>query len=314
MPKISRTKSRILLLTVTLLFLAASALAFYVPTGGKVVRMRMLRMTKGEVPQRIVSLAPVITETLYAIGAGDKVKGVTDYCDYPPEAAKVAKVGGYYDPNFEAILSLRPDLVILLPEHKEHRQRFQYLRIATYTVEMNSIAGIMSTFIQLGSICQKEAQGFYLTETFRQKIMAVQKKTQNLSRKKVVLAINRDYSEAVIREAYVAGQDGFYNELLQFAGGTNAYQKKVPKYPKLSIEGLIALHTDVLIELIPDSSQGSKSPAQLKQDWQAMPGLSEAQKKEVYILTGSYLVRPGPRVLQLLDDLVKILHPEIVGE
>jgi len=284
--------------------------AFYVPVGGQVSRMQFFRLAQGNVPRRIVSLAPVITETLFAIGAGEKVKGVTDYCDYPPEVMKIPKVGGYYDPNFEAILALHPDLVIILPEHREYRQRFQYLHIATYTVEMHSLAGIMSTFIQLGSICQKEAQGIYLAETFRQKTIQIRNITKTLARKKVMLVIGRDYSAQQIREVYIAGKGEFYDELLRVAGGENAYILSTPKYPRLSAEGILALHADCIIELIPEPLQLSRSLDEIQADWTRLPGLEAARKNQIYILTGMYLVRPGPRLLLLLEDLVKILHPE----
>ncbi|MCD4812187.1 helical backbone metal receptor [bacterium] len=292
--------------------IAIPAVAFIMP-GGQVGRMHLYQLAKGQSPQRIISMAPGITETLFAIGAGKQVCGVTDFCDFPEAAQELPKVGGYYDPNFEAILRLKPDLVVLLPEHAEFRARFQYLRIPTLTVEMNSLVGIMNTFIQLGMICRKEAQGIHLAETLRCAMLDALARQPWEIRPAVMLVISRDYDNSSIKEVYIAGQGDFYDELIFLAGGKNAYTRSTPRYPKLSQEGILALRADVVVELVAEPEKVSRPVSELTHDWYALPGLNKPNQIPIRLLTGTYLVRPGPRIIRLLETLRTILQ-EVSGQ
>lgn len=293
--------------------MVSSALAFFVPAA-RVGTMRLLQLSQGEVPQRIVSLAPGITEVLFALGAGKKVKGVTDFCDFPEPVKKLPKVGGFYDPNFEKIMSLRPDLVILYPEHRELRPRFQQLNISTLTVDMHSLTGIMSTCLQLGAICRTEARGAALAEQFRQVRLAAKSFPAPPSSQRVLLVIGRDYDSPTPQEVYIAGRGEFYDELIGLAGGQNAYSKSAPKYPKVSVEGLLSLRPDIIIELIPEPDQIARPLDALRQDWKRVPGLRAARQPRVHMLTGSHTVRPGPRLLLLLREFSEILREEPEGK
>ncbi|MCK5219724.1 ABC transporter substrate-binding protein [bacterium] len=298
----------ILVLAGSVLFIT-SAWAFILP-GGSMGRLKFRPLAHGEMPRRIVSMAPAITETLFAIGAKDLVKGVTNYCVYPPEVKKLPKIGGYYDPNYEAIMALNPDLVIILPEHREHRLRFQQLNISTLTMEMHSLAGVISTFIQLGNLCQCEFQGAWLADAFSRQLIKAREQTRNLTRKKVMLVIGRDYGQG-ISEVYIAGQGEFYHELLDLAGGENVYQRAAPKYPQVSVEGILAMNPEVVIELIPDPEGIGKTIEEIRADWSGLPGLPAVQQKQIKILTGDFLVVPGPRMMLLLKALGEALHPEL---
>lgn len=313
MPQSMRLYIKIILTLAGLAIFMTSAWAFIMP-GGTMGRLKFRPLAHGEMPRRIVSMAPAITETLFAIGAKDLVKGVTDYCAYPPEVKKLPKIGGYYDPNYEAIMALSPDLVILLPEHREHRLKFQQLNISTLTMEMHSLAGIISTFIQLGSLCHCEFQGAWLADSFSRRLIKARERTRNLTRKKVMLVIGRDYGQKGISEVYIAGQGEFYHELLELAGGENVYTRAAPKYPQVSVEGILAMNPEVVIELIPDPEGTGKTIEEIRADWSGLPGLPASQPGRIKILTGNFLVVPGPRLMLLLKDLGEAIHPELNWE
>jgi iron complex transport system substrate-binding protein len=260
-------------------------------------------------PVRIISLAPSITETLFALGAGGQVQGVTDYCDYPAAATSLPKVGGYYNPNYEAILSLRPDLVLLLPEHQEVRLRFQRLQVPALTVEMHSLAGLITTYVQLGAVCGAEARSAVLIRDLLSAVARCQAETRTSQpRPRVLLVISRDYQAGGIQETYVAGRGEFYDELLELAGAENAYRRAWPKYPKLAAEGLLSLDPDLILELVADPQTLPRPLESLAADWQQLPGLRAVRDGRVEILAGSYTVRPGPRLPLLLDDLRRLIQ------
>lgn len=301
---------RLLGLILLLALGAGAARAFYVP-GGQVGRLRLFGLgAGGGPPQRIVSLAPNLTETLFALGAGPQVKGVTDFCAHPPEAARLPKVGGYYDPNYEALLGLNPDLVVILPEHREQRLRLQRLGIPTLTVEMSTLAGIAGAYLVLGQVCQREAQGAWLAHTLRRELAAARAKSAGGPPKSVLLVLGRDYGSGAPGEVYIAGRGEFYDELLAALNARNAYAQPTPKYPRLSAEGVLSLDPDLIIELVPDLSATGLDAGALRRDWDALPGLRAASAGRVYVLAGDYLVIPGPRLPRLLRGLGRILHPE----
>lgn len=258
-----------------------------------------------DAPQRIVSLAPSITETLFAIGAGSRVVGVTEFCSFPAEAGRLPKVGGYYDPNYEAILALRPDLVVLLPESAEHRRKLAALRIPTLTVEQHSLAGVLDSFILLGQVCGCEAGAACWIRNFQDELAGLQRRVRGGATPKVLLVLGRDYGSGRIQEAYVAGRGEIYDELLSLAGGRNAFPGGWPKYPKLSAEGILSLKPDIILEFVPALPAGGRE--QIRAAWAGLPGYAG----KVEILAGAYLTIPGPRLLLTVKQMALALHPEL---
>lgn len=295
------------------LFVAVLCTGFIMPQAGNVTSYATNPFIEHKQPRRIVSLAPALTEMLFALDAGSMVKGVTDYCTYPAAAKKIKKIGGFYDPNYEAIVGLRPDLVLLLPAHKDQRLYFQKLNIPTLTLDLNTISGIMSSFIQLGGLLQKEGTAAFWVHDFYQTFYV---KTGQLhaSDEKVMLVINRDYSQTYIRDVYIAGKGDFYDELLERLGVINVYTKTFPKYPKLSLEGLLRLDPDRIIELVANEDMLKGGKTRQLEAWQTVPGLRAAKENKVTLLAGDYLVVPGPRLPELFKALGVILRPEVQWE
>jgi iron complex transport system substrate-binding protein len=258
---------------------------------------------RDQAPLRLVSLAPSITETLFALGAGAQLQGVTDYCDFPAAARILPKGGGYYDPRNEAILGLRPDVGLLLIEHRDAAQRFRRLGVPVLAVEMHSLAGLVTTYQQLGALCRAEARGAMLLRELMSALGQGPARQRPGPNPRVLLVVSRDHQAAGFRETYIAGRGEFYDELLELAGAQNAYRRRWPKYPKLAAEGLLSLDPDVIVELVADPAALSRPLDSLAADWQQLPGLRAVQAGRVFVLAGAYTVRPGPRLPLLLEDL-----------
>jgi iron complex transport system substrate-binding protein len=262
-------------------------------------------------PQRIVSLAPSITEVLFALGLGDRVVGVTRYCEYPPEAQTRAIVGGFVDANYEAIVELKPDLVGILAIHDEARAKLASLSIPVLSVDHRTIGGILDSFIQIADHCGVHDRGANFAADLQRRMDAVDRKTQNLARPRVLISSAREFGTGRIESVYAAGRGQWYDELLKLAGGENAYPDDGIAFPEISPEGILRINPDIIIELAPKVEMGKYTEAQIVAEWNSVPGLRAAQEKRIHLLTGSHVAIPGPRFVQVLEDFARILHPEI---
>jgi iron complex transport system substrate-binding protein len=261
--------------------------------------------------QRIISLSPNITEILFALGLGEKVVGVTRFCNYPPEAKEKMQVGGYLDPNYEAIVSLKPDVVIFLSNFHQVSNFLSELNVNYLTVSNETVSDIMSSIASLGQTFGAEQRAEVMLSDIRTKIHRIEEKTKNATRPKVMIVIERSLGAGVIEDVYIAGQNTFYDELIQLAGGTNVYEDGKISYPILSAEGLIHLNPDFIIDLIPQLEQIGQNAATLKKDWDILSQLDAVKNRRVYILSEDYAVIPGPRFILFLETLARTIHPEI---
>lgn len=261
--------------------------------------------------RRIVSLAPSITETLFALGCGKRLAGATRYCNYPEAAQRVPRVGGYIDPSFERIAGLKPDLVVALrgPEHKRVRPYLRRMGLPLLTVDHDSLAGIVASFEQLGRACGAAARGTRLAKNARKRLSAVAARIRGRKRPKVLIVFGRSTETGPLREVYVAGRKGLYDDVLRRAGGRNAFPRDVPAYPKLSAEGIAALDPDLIVELAPELEKKGVSHAQLLASWRTLTSLRAVRENNVRILPGAYGEVPGPRFVDLVEHLAGLLHP-----
>lgn len=252
--------------------------------------------------QRIVSLVPAFTETLFAIGAGERVVGVSTYCDYPAEARALPKAGGYHDPNYEAIVTLRPDLVLLSDYRKETIERLGAFGIAVHSFPHNTIAEACAAFRGIGALCGHVPEADALAATLERQVAEARQETQGRPRQKVLLVVGRDLSDTSLREVYAAGPSGFLNELLEAAGGTNVLQGGMADYPVLTAEGILTLHPDHVFEITDDSNRAQVDNGKALQAWKELPHFPPAQEGRVHIFCNDYVNIPGPRMVQSLAD------------
>jgi len=264
------------------------------------------------VPQytRIVSTAPNITETLYALGLGDRVVGVTSFCRYPPEARTKPNIGGFLDTNYEALATLEPDLVLCLPEHETIRNYLDELDIPYEIVGNRTVTEILETITTIGKLCGAGQAADSLIGDIRGRIDAVQRNVPDGNRLRILLSIGRSLGGESLEEVYAAGRNTFYDELITIAGGENAIADSDAAYPLLTAESLLYLDPDIIVDLVPDLETSGLTAADVRAQWKTVPRLSPAHNERVYVISADYTVIPGPRFILLLEDLARILDSD----
>jgi len=256
-------------------------------------------------------MSPSITETLFALGLGNRVVGVTRFCNYPPEAREKKHVGGYMDPNYEAIAMLEPDLVILLPEQEKTRDYLKDLGINYLVVNNKKISDIIDTIETIGTTCNVKEIAEELVVHIDARIKRIQEQTKDLPRPRVLISIGRTVGSGSLEDVYIAGGKTFYDELLGYAGGSNAFAKKGIEYPVLSAESFLHINPDIIIDMVPDIDKDGLKETDLVKEWESVSGVEAVKNNRVHVLSGDYIVIPGPRFILLLEDLFRIIHPEL---
>jgi len=256
--------------------------------------------------QRIISLAPSTTEILFALGLGDRIVGVTCYCDYPPAAQKIEKIGGYVDPSYEAIVALKPDLVVLLTSHRDIKVQLEKMKIRTLTVPHKSIGDIHEAIRLIGEATGKSGEAQTLINDLNQRTQTVKKTIEKQPCSRVIVCIGRDMKSSQLSGMCMAGHDAFYNEIIELAGGTNVCNDLSVAYPLLSAEGVVQLNPDVIIDLIGKTDENSTD--KIKSQWNQLSTISAVRNKQVFVIMGNHALRPGPRYIEFLEQMARLLH------
>ena len=323
--------------------LALIGTIFLVFAGSLIAQKRIDVPTRPEVSlrwqgRRIVSMAPSITETLYALGLGDRVVGVERDCHYPPKVENVEKtgnVGGYYDPSIEAILRLKPDLVIMLEEQARALPKLERLKLETLVVSHQSIDGVIESFRTIGRVCGKGPEGRRMAGDFQNRIDRIREQTQELSRRgreggdegdspifpetkigtvpthpRVLFVLDRTFGCGHLADLYVAGDDNYIDAIIELAGGQNAYCQRGVRYPVVSTEGVLRLNPDVIVELVPPSAIEKHGRQAILDDWKELQEVEAVKNDRILVFDNDYAMIPGPRLLRFVEDLAKQLHPE----
>jgi iron complex transport system substrate-binding protein len=259
--------------------------------------------------RRIVSLAPSVTEILFELGLGDRLVGVTRYCRYPPEAREKTLVGGYLDPNYEELLRLQPDLTIMLTVHAAAAERLRHLGLATLTVDHTCIAGIMTSIMTIGNACSAGQKACGLVNEITTSINRIRDKTNGCARPRVLVSVDRNTDS--FKNIYVAGKEGFYDEMILWAGGVNAYSGAAVRYPVVAIEGIYQLNPEVIIDLVPDCGRERNGREKILAQWNSVSRVAAVRNGRVYLFEQDYSVIPGPRFIAILEAVAKAIHPEL---
>jgi iron complex transport system substrate-binding protein len=258
-------------------------------------------------PQRIVSLAPTVTELLYGIGAFPQVVGVSDYCSYPPEAAKLPSVGGWSNPSLEKLAAMRPDLVIVdSAEGVFLSDSFHKLGLRLMVVPTKTVEDVYRAMAELGRVTGHEQQAAQLIASTRQGLARVSQRTAKLPRRSVVLIVDR--TPGTLRELITATGGEFLAELVEIAGGRIAVPPAKDGYGKLSKEDLLAANPDVILDFVHgEVGHLSGNPAEA---WREMPELKAVRGGRVYPVNEDYVPHASQRMVQTAELFARLIHPE----
>lgn len=263
-------------------------------------------------PQRIISMSPSITETLFALGVGNRVVGVTNFCSYPKEACARPKIGGLLNPSVETWITLKPDLIIHQDDSHKLRTNAENLGIPTLAVSMTRLQDIFKTIRTLGEVlgCEPDAQA--LIAKLQSGIKNHQTRLAGLPKKTTLLLLSEgsDPNGAL----YAAGRSTFLGELLELAGGENILTDPKTNYPKISKEFILRYSPEVIIEAGPTANLSSEERERKLKKWQRFPTLTAVKNKTIYFIGADYILIPGPRFLNILDHFARVLHPKAYKE
>ncbi|MCJ7754686.1 MAG: helical backbone metal receptor [Thermoanaerobaculales bacterium] len=268
-------------------------------------------MNDAVAPRRIVSLAPSLTETLFALGLGDRVVGVTRYCAYPPEALALPKIGGHLDPNFEAIVSLDPDLVVVIPSSHESGTRLESLGIRVLEVDQHDVESVLESVSVVAEACGMPERGRALRVELESRLAKVVSAVDGAPRPRAVVVVGHQVGEGAVRSVWAAGRDTFYDGVLQIAGGVNAVNGGLARYPEFSREGLYALDPDVVLDVIAGIEDRNLDLDAVRQGWMRLTELRAVRENRVNVLEGDQMVVPGPRLPEMVEAVARALHPEL---
>ena len=259
--------------------------------------------------QRIISLAPSLTEVLYAVGAGNQVVGVTRYCIYPPQALKKPQVAGYIDPNYEMILKLKPDLVLLLHEHQAHIQRLKKMDIEVRLIDQRSVKGIIGSIREIGTLTGKVSEAEPRASRTEKRLERIRKETTTLNRPRVLLTVGRHAQVGSLERVFVPQNGSFFGEMIVLAGGKDSYGKAGDHFDTLSREGILNVDPDVVLDMLPDIKEHGITRDLILRQWADVPGLRASRLNRVYVLDHSHAVVPGPRFIETLEIMAQSIHP-----
>lgn len=266
----------------------------------------------GDAPCRIVSLAPSVTEVLFALGLGESVVGVTSRCDYPPEAAKKPRVGDYFDLNYEAVVRLDPDLIVMLPGHETAKRHFSGLGYKILVVQHDTVEGILESIRTLGKVGHADQKAEELIGDIRRRMAAVTMQAGGRDRPRVLMAMGRDVAAGNVDKVCIAGK-GLFDELITLAGGDNVFEGNLA-YPWVSAEGMVGMDPDVIIDLTGDMTETPLSRKEVAAQWDVLPGSRAVANHRVYVIDDEFAVIPGPRFVLTLEKLARILHGHANGD
>jgi iron complex transport system substrate-binding protein len=274
-------------------FMAHVSARAYVDDAGR-------RMYFSKPPERIVSLAPSITEMLFAIGAGEQLVGVTDFCDYPPEALKKPKVG-YSNPNLESLVALQPDLVVAPNDFLKPDVivKLEQLKIPVFILADKNVEGIFAHIQTLGRIVGRSPKADAVVMEIRQQVAATQQRIQGAVPVRVLYVLN---SQPLI----TVGPGSFIDQLIGMAGGVNVAAKSATPYPRLSMETVLQEDPEMLVFPVGKAEGISESEQQTWRKWTTMTAVKRGRLHQI---SADWLNRPGPRIARGLEALAEILHP-----
>jgi len=257
-------------------------------------------------PMRIVALAPSITEILYFLGLGERVVGVTKLSSHPPEAALKPRVGSYIDLNVERIISLSPDLVIGTADGNQPGVvgLLEQAGIQVFIVNPRNIRQVVDTVATLGRVCGLPEKAQVLSVQLSQRIDRVVQKTAPRTKPSVFLQIN-------IRPIMTINKNTFLNDLIQMAGGTNMAQDEPISYPRISLEEVVCKKPEVII--ISSMERGGRFE-QARREWLKWTSIPAVKNGRVHLIDSDLIDRPSPRIVEGLEILARLIHPEVNWE
>ena len=263
-----------------------------------------------EMPETIISLAPSNTEILYALGLEDKVVGVTEYCDYPEAAQDKPKIGGFSTVDIERVVEIQPDLILAANKHKDDIiPALEGLGLTVFALDPKTLDELLEAITLVGEITGQEEAASLLVTEMSNRIEAVTGETDNLPAAQRLRVFYVTWHDPLM----TVGSGALHNGLIQQAGGINIFQDLTENYPKISLEAVIEANPQVIITGIAMGT-GKELPFEFISTEPRLEDVDARINNRIYAITNDLVSRSGPRIVDALEQLAKMIHPEIFGE
>lgn len=253
-------------------------------------------------PRRIVSLAPGITETLYALGLEGKIVGVTTFCDWPAAAAAKTKIGGFTNPSIEKIVSLRPDLILATADgnRRETVRQLEKLGLPVYVTNPTNTCGVLNSIRHIGSITGREKEAGLLVEKLQKKLDGVAARTRGKKKPRVFFQLGME-------PMVTAGRGTLIHEVIERAGGVNVAGNDIANYPRYSAEGIISASPDIIVfaPMVND-----KTFEAVYKFWRTFEEVPAVKNHKIYPIDANLINRASPRIFDAVEILSLMFHPE----
>ena len=254
-------------------------------------------------PQRIVSLAPGITETLYELGLDGEIAGVTGYCNWPPRARKKPRIGGFTNPSIEKIVSLKPDLIIATIDgnRKDTVNQLERIGLPVYVINPSNTDKILEGIIHMGEITNRKDAADKLVTKLRKRLNNITAQTRNKIKPRIFFQIG-------LEPVITAGGGTLIDEAIERAGGVNIAGRDAARYPRYSAEGIMAGSPDIIL-FAPMAND--KEFTAVKKFWQQFPGIPAVKNNKIYPINTDLISRASPRLFDAIETMAVIFHPDI---
>jgi iron complex transport system substrate-binding protein len=260
------------------------------------------------IPQRLISLSPSNTEIAFALGLSERIVGVTEYCNYPPEAQEKELIGGFATPNIERIVELEPDLVLASTIHEEAVTQFEALGITVLVIESATLTELYTSISLMAELTGVSGAGEALIASMQSRIGAVEEQVASIPEAERVKVYYEVYSDPLMS----AGKQTFINEIITLAGGINIFADIDESYPQISAEVVAERQPQVI--LYPDYHGTAEFVLESMVDrpgWSSIPAVADGK---VYAASDDAFARPGPRVVEAVEEAARLFYPQLFSQ
>jgi iron complex transport system substrate-binding protein len=257
-------------------------------------------------PQRIVTLSPNLTEIAFALGLGDKVVAVSNDCDWPEEAKSKTKVGSFWQPNTEAIIAAKPDLVICeaFPQQKEVAETLKRAKINVSSLHVETINEMLTAITEIGNACDRAGDAQQLVKDINESLNRIRMTYSAPKKVKVLWVVQTE----PIR---IAGVNTFVNEIIELSGGQNAIAPTADQYPSIGTEEIIGCGAEVIIQSAMSTQDLAQQQTAAEQFWTKFANLPAVKNKRIHVINPDTTLRLGPRLPQGVLTVTRLLHPDV---
>lgn len=262
-------------------------------------------ITIDKTPERLISHVPGITEILFALGLGGKVVGVSTYCDYPPEAQLKAKVGGFWNPTIENIVALSPDLVFTMGSNKPLMTALDALKITYIVLQPKDIEGVLRDIELVGKVTNTAETAEKLIRDMQERILHVADRVKGARRPKVFYIIEAEN----LNSPWTAGPGSFIDSLISTAGGENIGAKAQAPWSQFSIEEIVNSDPDIII--IPTKHGTAFTAPEAFKEHPIWQKITAVRLGRIFTIDDDLTSRYGPRIALGLEEMARIIHPEL---